>query len=1112
LVSKAVILTEKETFVMQKFCTKCGGKLDENTGKCPNCDQETVDTSQSFFKKPDSASDINVVPEQAKKSPIVDPIQETNKKAAKKAAKKAKLASMSTGKKVKRWLLRATALLLSAVILVTSVLGTLVYFDILNIPFMLNAMHKMGIQTYHATHEKEIEKNLPETDESGFTYYNSSEDNFVTEEGVKFVNNELLVYLESASYKEDLEDFLLDYDGKIVGELPELARYQILFDDELSYDELMDIIDELEYEDWVDSASLNYVVRFDVSSSEYYPDDALWKGYWDTQIPEDGNWGMEAIDAPGAWHYRNKLGEINVGIFDDMFYTNHPDLNFAEEPLGNKRALNMIENGQLTWSDHGTHTSGTAAASFDNGRGVTGVAINTNIYGASFKGLSDTSNDFETALYYLIVEKNCSVINMSIGNNEVTFNASRKNAFALKELDAFQKEASVFLEKLIDNDYQFVICKSAGNQNSVGDCIYFLKDSYDDDEEYMYYTYDTYEKYKDGSLEDEEDADEIRDYFDRHKKDLKKKMDSGNVDAKYDILGAIKSSKARSRIVMVGAAKNKGTHKEGGFLWFGRKTVHSGYDVADFSQCGKSVDIIAPGVGIQSTVKDNFYSAPDWNGTSMAAPHATGVAGLIFAANPELTGDKVRKIIMDSATGSYSDYHYGLLNAKNAVEMALEYEDEDDENYEDEDEDKDDSKKSKKGGKSMRATSDEREIVLVLDTSGSMMGTPIAETRKACEKFISTALKEDACIGIVTYDNSAKRFADFSVNETYLQDIVSSLGAGGGTNIEDGLVKAREMLAGSNAKKKIIVLMSDGEPNNGKVGEDLISYANEIKQEGTIIYTLGFFGSLGMGKSSAQYLMEKIASDACHYEVASADDLKFFFGDIADQINGTNFIYIRIACPVDVSVSYGGEKLASSGEDANTRTSFGSLTFEESEEQNENSTDNRVKILRLREGVDYDIKIRGNGTGKMDYTIGFMDENGDYSDLREFNNVKIKKRTKIDTVATVADKTVMKVDTDGDGEYDITYEAHPNGKGKKVDNSYIYRIIYISICALAGIILLIVILIFIKKYKKRPKTESASKPVKDTEKKELKKKYCLHCGSAMPEDKKFCTNCGKPLS
>ena len=42
-------------------------------------------------------------------------------------------------------------------------------------------------------------------------------------------------------------------------------------------------------------------------------------------------------------------------------------------------------------------------------------------------------------------------------------------------------------------------------------------------------------------------------------------------------------------------------------------------------------------------------------------------------------------------------------------------------------------------------------------------------------------------------------------------------------------------------KRNIIVLMSDGEPNEGKQGEDLIAYANEIKESGVLIYTLGFF-------------------------------------------------------------------------------------------------------------------------------------------------------------------------------------------------------------------------------------------------------------------------------
>ena len=60
--------------------------------------------------------------------------------------------------------------------------------------------------------------------------------------------------------------------------------------------------------------------------------------------------------------------------------------------------------------------------------------------------------------------------------------------------------------------------------------------------------------------------------------------------------------------------------------------------------------------------------------------------------------------------------------------------------------------------------------------------------------------------------------------------------------------------------------MSDGEPNEGKVGEELIAYADQIKQSDITIYTLGFFESLG-DKSAAQALMEQIASDGCHYEL-----------------------------------------------------------------------------------------------------------------------------------------------------------------------------------------------------------------------------------------------------
>lgn len=378
----------------------------------------------------------------------------------------------------------------------------------------------------------------------------------------------------------------------------------------------------------------------------------------------------------------------------------------------------------------------------------------------------------------------------------------------------------------------------------------------------------------------------------------------------------------------------------------------------------------------------------------------------------------------------------------------------------------------KDGGKSEWPTmtsSDEREIALVLDVSGSMSGTPIAETKKAADEFVSTVLKEDAGIGIVAYDDDALRLSNFCMNESYLKNTLQNLNAGGGTNIEAGLAEAYSMLENSTAKKKIIVLMSDGEPNEGKVGDELIAYADSIKDEGVYIYTLGFFEKLGSGKSSAQELMEKIASDGCHYEVSDAESLVFFFGDIADQINGQKYIYIRIACPVDVTVTYKGETLCSVEDDINTRTDFGTLTFEDNdgdEDDDDSKKDNRIKVLRLKEGPDYDIQIEGNGRGYMDYTIGFMNSSGEYSDLRKFTNIKITKQTVIDTVATASKTTVLYVDEDGDGEYDLKYSATKNQYGELVEDTYT---VYIVIGVVALVIIAAVVIVVLVKKRSRSK-------------------------------------------
>ena len=63
-----------------------------------------------------------------------------------------------------------------------------------------------------------------------------------------------------------------------------------------------------------------------------------------------------------------------------------------------------------------------------------------------------------------------------------------------------------------------------------------------------------------------------------------------------------------------------------------------------FSNYGHDVDIMAPGMGIYSTYKDGGYATS--SGTSMAAPHVAGAAGLLLAENPLLTPAEVRDLLI----------------------------------------------------------------------------------------------------------------------------------------------------------------------------------------------------------------------------------------------------------------------------------------------------------------------------------------------------------------------------------------------------------------------------------------------------------------------------------
>lgn len=390
--------------------------------------------------------------------------------------------------------------------------------------------------------------------------------------------------------------------------------------------------------------------------------------------------------------------------------------------------------------------------------------------------------------------------------------------------------------------------------------------------------------------------------------------------------------------------------------------------------------------------------------------------------------------------------------------------------------------------------SNPRDVVLLLDVTGSMDGTPIEQVKKSAVSFIDTVLTESPAtrITLVTYNENPSVLIESSNRKEDLTAAVQGISANGSTNIQSALAEAYDLIKNKNSDTKMVILMSDGLPTDGDTdggsyNPPILTNASTIKNDDILLYTLGFFHSLtGDELTEASQLMTDIASAGYYYEVTDADSVQFVFDDIAQQVSGEQYIYIRIECPVNVTVTADGETLSSASGDQNLRTSFGTLSFDD---------DNETKILRLKEDGNYEICINGTGTGTMDYSISFADEEGNYSDVRTFTDIPVTETMLAVTGTEQSEKTVLSVDEDGDGIFELVYKGTSNTPARQTGG---YRRILIP-----AVIILIAVLWLIQKLRTafRRKKENL---------------YCASCGRKLKSSAKFCPQCGavreiKPL-
>lgn len=450
----------------------------------------------------------------------------------------------------------------------------------------------------------------------------------------RYIDNEVLIVVKKGTTEEQVGKLAEKYHARIVGAIEVSGDYQLQLETAETKATLENKLKDIETEDIVVRASLNYVAELsgtDTDGHAGFKFGEKWKEDLQNYTDIKGlSWGIEAINVMGAWeklqNNKDRVKPVNLGLVDCGFEVDHEDLKgiYAEVFYdGKTNGVDAADRG------HGTHVSGTMAANCDNLTGICGVYPygKGRLYGVSLggdqkwggvnayaenKGYLNSIMSQKIAYAELIV-RNVKVINQSQGFNWYVNKYLKKDDQGNEyvEYDEVKKwwddplnffdqtrivtDLSDFFQRMIDNGYDFVIVTGAGNDSHPS---------------------------------------------------------IGHLDARYaswlTLIPRMVYTEVYDRIIVVGS-------------------VNEELQESWFTNGGSRVDIYAPGENIYSTYPTNEYASG--SGTSMAAPHVAGVAAMVWSANNSLNGKQVKKAITENFSKNSSSCH--MVDALRAVEYAL---------------------------------------------------------------------------------------------------------------------------------------------------------------------------------------------------------------------------------------------------------------------------------------------------------------------------------------------------------------------------------------------------------------------------------------------------------
>ncbi|MCK4717393.1 MAG: VWA domain-containing protein, partial [Thermoplasmata archaeon] len=138
-----------------------------------------------------------------------------------------------------------------------------------------------------------------------------------------------------------------------------------------------------------------------------------------------------------------------------------------------------------------------------------------------------------------------------------------------------------------------------------------------------------------------------------------------------------------------------------------------------------------------------------------------------------------------------------------------------------------------------------KDIIFVLDRSGSMSGEKIEQLKQAFAEIVDQLLPEDR-FNIVLFDSAISQYSTELIgvsqeNKSDAVDYINEIMAGGSTNINDAMLTALDMFETSETTVPIIVMLTDGLPTAGTTNTEAIrENVLDANTASVAIFSLGF--------------------------------------------------------------------------------------------------------------------------------------------------------------------------------------------------------------------------------------------------------------------------------